>query len=63
MGNKKEHALQLDGIRFIMCCIIVVLHFGFLKNSKLIGKAYVKFLYNPTIAVDYFFMLSGFGIF
>lgn len=54
--------LQLEGMRFIMCCIIMMSHFEFLKESNLVGEIYEKFFHNATMAVDYFFMLSGFGI-
>ena len=53
---------QLEGLRFIMCCIIILSHFEFLSNSKIVGEGYTKYFHNATMAVDYFFMLSGFGI-
>ena len=53
---------QLEGLRFIMCCIIILSHFEFLSNSKIVGGGYTKYFHNATMAVDYFFMLSGFGI-
>lgn len=28
---------QLEGLRFIMCCIIILSHFEFLSNSKIVG--------------------------
>lgn len=52
---------QLEGLRFVMCCVIIVSHLEFLENSAQIG-GYVKYFHNPTMAVDYFFMLSGFGL-
>lgn len=54
---------QLEGMRFIMCCIIILSHFEFLGNSEIFGDFYKTYLHNPTLAVDYFFMLSGFGIY
>lgn len=61
-GTKQTKRIpQLEGLRFIMCCIIILSHFEFLSNSKIVG-GYTKYFHNATMAVDYFFMLSGFGI-
>lgn len=60
MENKRLP--QFEGLRFVMCCVIIVSHLEFLENSARIGGVYVKYFYNPTMAVDYFFMLSGFGL-
>lgn len=60
MSNNKRLP-QLEGLRFVMCCVIIVSHLEFLENSTQIG-GYVKYFHNPTMAVDYFFMLSGFGL-
>ena len=46
-----------------MCCIIILSHFEFLSHSNFIGETYSKYLHNATMAVDYFFMISGFGMF
>lgn len=54
---------QLEGLRFILCCIIILSHFEFLGDSEIFGDFYNTYLHNPTLAVDYFFMLSGFGIY
>lgn len=64
MGGAKlsKRIPQLEGLRFIMCCIIILSHFEFLGNSKIVGGGYIKYFHNATMAVDYFFMLSGFGI-
>lgn len=53
---------QLDGLRFIMFCVILLSHFEFLWNYPY-GIFYRRFLYNSTMGVDYFFLLSGFGIY
>lgn len=60
---KKTRILQLEGIRFIMCCIIILSHFEFLEKSQYFGQFYLMHLHNPGLAVDYFFMLSGFGMY
>lgn len=59
---KQKRLLQLDSIRFFALMIIILSHFGFLKYSP-IGWFYSAFLHNPTFGVDFFFMLSGFGLF
>ncbi len=52
----------LDGFRFFAIMTIVLSHVSILsfvpRNSSLI-----KFFNNPTLGVDYFFMLSGFGVY
>lgn len=60
--NNKQRLLQLDSLRFFALLVIVVSHFEFLKDTT-IGTFYEKFLHNPTWGVDYFFLLSGFGLF
>lgn len=60
--KKTKRIPQLEGLRFIMCCIIILSHFEFLSKSKLFGDGYIQYLHNATMAVDYFFMISGFGI-
>lgn len=46
-----------------MCCIIILSHMEYLGSSPVIGDMYLKHLHNPTLAVDYFFLLSGFGMY
>lgn len=46
-----------------MCCIFILSHFEFLGDSQIFGEFYKTYLHNATLAVDYFFMLSGFGIY
>lgn len=58
-----KRILQLEGLRFIMCCIIILSHLEFLGGSGIFGDFYTTYLHNATLAVDYFFMLSGFGIY
>lgn len=53
---------QLDGLRIIFTIIIFISHQEFWSDS-MVGKVYSKFVHNPTMAVDYFFMLSGFGLY
>lgn len=60
--NANKRLDQLDSIRFVSILIIVLSHFEFIGNS-FIGEFYTNFLHNPTFGVDYFFVLSGFGLY
>lgn len=42
--NKQKRIPQLEGLRFIMCCIIILSHFEFLSNSKIVGGGIHKVL-------------------
>ena len=56
---------QLDGIRLIGILLIVFSHLEFLYIGEKYSYSslYQHFLRNPTFGVDYFFMLSGFGLY
>ena len=44
-GTKQTKRIpQLEGLRFIMCCIIILSHFEFLSNSKIVGGGVHKVL-------------------
>lgn len=58
---KSKRIQSLEGLRGIMIFLIVLSHMEFLRNCSF-GDFYQTYLHNPTIAVDYFFMLSGFGM-
>ena len=58
--NKKIGSFT--GLRFIMIMVIVVSHFEFLENLPSFGVFYQNYLHNATMAVDFFFLLSGFGM-
>lgn len=58
----KPRLLQLDSLRFFAIAVIILSHFEFVKDS-IIGDFYWQHLHNATWGVDYFFMLSGFGLF
>ncbi len=63
MSNIRNKRINsLTGARFFAIMIIVISHFEFLKNYGTFGEFYWKFFHTPTIGVDYFFMLSGFGL-
>ena len=53
---------SLTGARFFAIIIIVFSHFEFFEKYGEFGKFYSSYLHNPTMGVDFFFMLSGFGM-
>lgn len=53
--------LQLDALRFFALLLIVLSHFEFLKGSSA-SDFYFTYLHNPTLGVDFFFILTGFGL-
>lgn len=59
----KQRLLQLDGLRFVLICLIVVSHFEFLLESNIFSDFFQHHLQNGRFAVDFFFILSGFGIY
>ena len=52
---------SLTSMRFWMMVIIFLSHLEFLKLYEY-GDIYMKYFHNPAVAVDFFFMLSGFGL-
>ena len=59
-ANKKINSLT--GARFLAISLIVLNHFEFLGIYPIIGTVYNYFFHNATLGVDYFFLLSGFGM-
>lgn len=60
--KKNQIRLQaLEFLRIIMTGVIFLSHCEFLSRYSF-GKIYTNFFHNPTLAVDFFFMLSGFGM-
>lgn len=53
---------SLNAIRFIMIMFIVFSHFDSLASTEETKCLFHAFLKHPTPAVDYFFVLSGFGM-
>jgi peptidoglycan/LPS O-acetylase OafA/YrhL len=51
---------SLTSIRFFMIVMIFMSHLGFLKDGG--NSIYDQYLNNPSLAVTYFFILSGFGL-
>ena len=60
MDNKKISSFT--GLRFLMMIVIVWVHCDFLCNLDMFGNTYKLYLSNATFAVDFFFILSGFGM-
>lgn len=62
-SNKRIKKIDsLTGARFIAMLLIVFSHFEFLESYPVIGQIYRNFFHNPTLGVDYFFVVSGFGM-
>ena len=63
MGNsKKEKIDSLTGFRFVAIMLIVISHLEFIGEYGHIGNVYKTYIHNATLGVDYFFLLSGFGM-
>lgn len=68
--NKSKHNFDrqsrridsLTGARFLAIMIIVFNHFEFLKDYGSFGRTYWNWWHNATMGVDFFFMMSGFGM-
>lgn len=60
--TNKNRINTLTGARFIAIMLIVINHFEFLGQYGSIGYIYQKYLHSASIGVDFFFMLSGFGM-
>lgn len=54
----KKRLDQLDGMRFFMNWIIIISHFEFLDDT-----IFHHYLLHTSLAVNYFFVLSGFGLY
>lgn len=59
---EKQKIASFTGVRSIMIMVIVVSHFEFLEQVESFGRFYTTYLHNATFAVDFFFLLSGFGM-
>lgn len=60
---QSERITQLDGMRFFMCMMIVLTHLALLLRETVIKDFYDTYLLRGGLAVDYFFVLSGYGIY
>lgn len=59
--KKFKQINSFTGIRFLMILVIMCSHFEFFERTEFAGH-YWRYLHNATMGVDYFFMLSGFGM-
>lgn len=66
MGENKKVTTNrintLTGARFAAIMLIVINHFEFLQQYGKLGELYQRYFHSATIGVDFFFMLSGFGM-
>lgn len=53
---------SFTGLRFIMMSAIIINHLFYLSYNDRIGTVYSNFFQNPLVAVNFFFILSGFGM-
>ena len=60
--DNRQHIDSLTGARFLAITLIVFSHFEFLSQYGRFGEIYWRYFHNATIGVDYFFILSGFGM-
>lgn len=61
-ASRSKRIDSLTGARFIAIMMIVINHFEFLGQQGKLGEIYLRFFHSATIGVDFFFMLSGFGM-
>ena len=61
MKNSSGKIESLTSLRFFMCMIVVIAHMEFLGGESA-PNFFNYYLQNAAVAVDYFFVLSGFGL-
>lgn len=61
-GGRTKYISALTGARFPAIMVIVISHFEFLQQYGSFGYIYWNFLHNATMGVDFFFIMSGFGM-
>lgn len=61
MNNKSKRLNQIDGFRAILITMIIITHLEFLKDYPY-GTLYECFFHGANLAVNLFFMISGFGL-
>ena len=61
-ASRSKRIDSLTGARFIAIMMIVINHFEFLGQYGKLGEIYLRFFHSATIGVDFFFMLSRFGM-
>ena len=53
---------SFNGLRFIMMVVIIINHLHLLGTINDFGVFFKQYFQNPLVAVNYFFLLSGFGM-
>lgn len=61
MSSSSGKINSLTSLRFFMCMIVVIAHMEFLGGSDS-PNFFNYYLQNAAVAVDFFFVLSGFGL-
>ena len=59
---RNDRITTLTSIRFFMIIIIVFTHFYFLSGDEGVGKFIHTHIQNPSLPVEFFFVMSGFGL-
>ena len=59
---KENRINTLTSLRFFMIINIVFTHFYFLGGSDSVGKFIHTHIQNPSLPVEFFFVMSGFGL-
>ena len=59
---KNEKIASFNGLRFIMMVAIIINHLHLLGTLNGFGEIFKNYFQNPLVAVNYFFLLSGFGM-
>lgn len=61
-GERKVNRIQsLEAMRVFMMCLVFISHLEFLSFYSY-GDFYNSYLHNANLAVDFFFVMSGFGM-
>ena len=60
--SKRKRIPQLDSVRVIAILMIAVSHINFIGQYSY-GWVWSTFFNNPNFGVDYFFILSGVGLY
>lgn len=60
--GRTKYISALTGARFPAIMVIVISHFEFLQQYGNFGYIYWNFWHNATMGVDFFFIMSGFGM-
>jgi len=62
MDGNGHRVKSIEGMRFVMMTAIILSHCEFLENTS-ISYFYSRYFHNATMGVDFFFIVSGFGLY